>query len=686
MKKPTRKILFNIASTLFIISLMGPAHAEIINHPCVDENNNHYMVEIEDSVPEDERDKYCIKDDGAAGAGLQSQGKEVSDNVDNKPPAPVNKKAVQEVGVWEKCSGESEGADALKDKIKSCYSATDLNFSEVATNNIMEGTAAAQNCQRLLTKAVDNMTWKQITMETYDRKIPTSLNNPKAFAKLVAIYLNNLSGISSGEEPSDSNIKDATKMSISCLQLAAAVGQNMKEGRETEDAYSETEKLTSLDGKITCKVSGLETLDYDECSNLVLAHNAAQLGKTATATYQTISAQEFRSDQQNDLLNMDGTENVTTVALKAQKDGLNKQQEMAEQRRALELARLATIGEMSRQIPTSEDYFDNRKLCADPIDQAKDIASQMGVDLTSATTAALCSENFLNGGFAFLRNGAAKRVGFRIMAEAGIDAAAETMSIEQLGKQKSMINNAIGKIEGMDTIKLPEGFFDNEEVYAQFCSVNPTHAQCQSGYGAATNVPSFGDYNMGGFGTNQAYQQNEDEAVVTATAASSSDPTSAGVETGTAVDKKTVASGLNGNYGSAASVSEGGQLAQGSGGGGSSPGGGGGGGGSSAGGDGQGQPQGTGSVNGTKGLSYVGGGGPSFVGGRGTSRSRKPSSANPFKNMFNKTKDRNLSSLNYKGKTAIGSKTGNLFDRISSAYDKANNSGNLLKYETKTLE
>lgn len=559
-----------------------------------------------------------------------------------------------------------------------------------ASNNRIEFTAATQasaTCQKVFQESTGVNSWSQISKDIYNNGISDAI---KDYDGLVARFIiENNSKLSSPEEVSTDDIGRAVKKVTACAQLAAAYGENLEAGRDEDEPYYDPSKLTSMDGRITCKLSGLETIDYDECASLVLAHNGAELGQVANTTFQQYEAQSLNSKQQQELMNLDGSENVTTAALKAQKDGLAAQQDMAEQRRALQTTRLALIGTLSYKIPTSNEYFEDEQLCTRPVQSALEKISTTIKDFMGGASdpTTLCKDNFRTEKFGFFRNAEAKRIGNVIAAEAGVDVAAETMAVSQLGKQKSMISSAIGKIEGMDTLELPEDFYTNEDAYMQFCTINPTHAECQSSYGSTVNVPTFGDYNVGGFGTNQAYQESSSDTTAATTAASTADPVAANVDTSTAVTKGEAGGGLKGNFGPGATVTEGGQIAQGAGGGGSSPGGGGGGGGSSAG-DAGAQPAGTTAASGgTEGLSYVGGSGPSFVGGRGIASKKSSSkSSNPFENMFGKSKNRDLSSLNYNGNTAIGSKTDNLFQRISSAYDKANNSGNLLKYETKSIE
>ncbi|WP_412473500.1 hypothetical protein [Halobacteriovorax sp. YZS-1-1] len=591
--------------------------------------------------------------------------------------------------VWNTCYSTANGETLTPDKFKECANSAwdDLVISNISSDDVAyRGSSAARECQAVFAKAANGTDWKDISKDIY--------SNGSAdldYNKAVAIFTVRLHGDSKrGQEIPSVTVSKAAKKVAACSQLAAVFGENFKEGREQEDPYINPEKLTSMDGKITCNLTGLETLDYDECSALIVAHNSAEIGTAANNTFQQYEAQSLRSEQQQKLMNMDPNSNVTTEALKTQKDNLATQQDMAENRRAIQAARLAAIAGFSAAIPTVDDFLDNPAFCENPVDGA---ISKFDTHVSQLTTGigegkVLC-RNLLDGSrFNYFRNGNAKRAGNKIAAEAGVEVAAETMAVSQLGKQKKMIDGAIGKIEGMNTLELPEDFYQNEDVYMQFCTANPTHPDCQTGFGAAVNVPSFGDYNVGGFGTNQAYQPTDTTESTGSAASTTSDPTAANVDTSTAVTKSSPSGGLKGRFGSGATVTEGGGLAQGAGGGGSNPGGGGGGGGSSAGGGGEPQAGATAASGGTKGLSYIGGRGPSFVGGRGIASRRKntKNDANPFKNMFDKNKNRNLSSLNFKGKAAIGSKSGNLFQRISSAYDKANNKGNLLKYETKSIE
>lgn len=593
---------------------------------------------------------------------------------------------------WETC--EKNNPEKFIKCIETAEQDIKLYNTDKSDDNIQyRGSQEAKTCQAVFKKASSGANWKEVSSQTFRDGSYSGIDYDKAVAIFaIELGINKERPDNTPEAAINAQKNDilsfAIKKVAACSQVAAAFGENFEEGHDEKDPYIEPEKLTSLDGKIECHLMGLETLDYDECASLVFAHNGAELGTAANNTFQQYEAQSLRSEQQQKLMNMDPNSNVTTAALKTQKDNLATQQDMAEQRRALQAARLATIATMSANIPTKSSYLKSNKLCKRPVDEALSKIDQSIKDHVGGIQGGvtLCKANIAK--FSFFRNGEAKRVGNTIAAQAGVEVAAETMAVSQLGKQKRMIDGAIGKIEGMNTLELPEDFYQNEDVYMQFCTANPTHPDCQTGFGASVNVPSFGDYNVGGFGTNQAYQPTDTTESTGAAGSTTSDPTSANVDTSTAVTKSNPSGGLKGRFGSPATVTEGGSLAQGAGGGGSSPSGGGGGGGSSAGGGGEPQAGATTASGGTKGLSYIGGRGPSFVGGRGIASRRKntKNDANPFKNMFDKNKNRNLSSLNFKGKAAIGSKSGNLFQRISSAYDKANNKGNLLKYETKSIE
>ncbi|WP_412462740.1 hypothetical protein [Halobacteriovorax sp. RT-2-6] len=695
MSKKTT-ILNTFTLTLLAAAPLNMSYAGTVNVDCPDPSTGQ-MVPFDmpsdgrQEIPQEEIDNFCgqklaeFQRDKELANGLANDGSEP--NQPTSPPQDEGDVASDSAKHkdWNGCLQEMM-AKENKSKIeafKACSkSVTTLDFKNVEPDFI--GSSGAIKCQRAfkVSGTNGNANWQDVAQEVYRSGKANSIDYTKAVA--VFIYANNSSEV-------DGNvISAAVKNVTACNQIAAAFGENLEEDRQSEDQYSNPEKLTSIDGRITCRLSGLETIDYDECSNLVLAHNAAQLGKTANATFQQFQAQDFSTKQQNKLMNMDASENVTTTALKSQKDGLAKQQTMAETRRTIEVARLGTILTMTSSIPTSETYFETNELCKRPVEQAlSGIAEYIINDGGAGSMGSpeqICKLNFGSKKFSILRNGEAKRAGNQIAAEAGVDVAKEQMAVSQLGKQQKMISSAIGKIEGMETMELPEDFFENQDVYMEFCQANPAHAQCQSGWANTVNVPSFGDYSVGGFGTNQAYQHTEQDQAVAATAASTDDPTSAGVDTSTVVNKAKTGGGLKGNFGPVATVSEGGQIAQGAGGGGSSPGGGGGGGGSSAGGAAQPEALSGAGGSGLKGISYVGGRGPSFVGGRGTASVKKKNNGNPFSNMFKKNQDRNLSSLNFKGKSAIGAKTDDIFQRISTAYDKANDAGNLLKYETKTLE
>ncbi|MFG1594198.1 hypothetical protein [Halobacteriovorax sp. CON-3] len=573
---------------------------------------------------------------------------------------------------WKECHG-AHNSDFLK--VKNCANAKDNSYQ--VSSSKYAGSYSSHVCQAVFQIAsLNGSDWKTISKDLYKSGSSHNLD----YVRAIAVFKKD------GEDDF-LTISNAIDELMSCVQVATAFGQNFEMERDEKDAYITPEKLTSLNGRITCKLSGLETLDYDECSDLITAQNVAILGKTAHDTYQQYDAMDFTSEQQLNMMNLDATANITTEALKAQKEGLKKQEEMAEERKVARIAHATAVLGASRLIPSSEDYFENDELCKRPIQQALVNISSISTTVQYGSTFSaldICKRNFSK--FSFLRNGEARQAGYLIASEAGIDATKEHLIAETLDEQQDMIGNAIGKIEDMETITIPEEFYTNQDVYMAFCDANPTHSECRMNTSSTVNVPSFGDYNVGGLGTNQAYKESKQEERSLASVSETSDPKVAGVDTSKVFNPTKAGSGGLGHVNAnAPAVSEGGAIAQGSGGGGSSPGGGGGGGSSSS-------PQGQDGAKGGKTIAgigagtnskYLGGRGPSFVGGRGGSTAKKKNpNENPFGSLFRKDKKRTIGSLNY-DQEKIGTKEMNIFHRISKAYDEVDNKGNLIKYELK---
>ncbi|MFG1516222.1 hypothetical protein ABMA71_16540, partial [Halobacteriovorax sp. ZH3_bin.1] len=313
--------------------------------------------------------------------------------------------------------------------------------------------------------------WKQVSLDLYN----TGFSGQLDLVRATAIHLHR----TKKEEVNELDIDNSLKAVFSCVQVASAFGQNFQEDRDEKDAYLNGEKVSSIDEKITCKTMGLETLDYDECSKLVLAQNASILGEAGLKTYQQFEAQDFTWEQQKELMDLDPTSNVTTAALKTQKDGLKKQEEMSETRKTAHITKATAIAAASSNIPNSDRYFEEKELCERPVTNAfntlKTVAKN-GQLINQYTPLDLCKINFSL--FAFYVNGSAKRSGYLIAGEAGVDAVAEHMIAESLEDQQKLVESAIGKIEGYETIELPEEFFTNQDVYMKFCEANPTHSEC----------------------------------------------------------------------------------------------------------------------------------------------------------------------------------------------------------------
>ena len=181
---------------------------------------------------------------------------------------------------WQSCVEDNSQKTKLE-VINECY--TTLSKPNPSSQNY-SGSGAANECRDTLSRAATSGSneWKEVAKSIYSNGSSSNLNYEKA----IAIYMNKFEN-----KPEADKLNNAIKSVLGCVQVAAAMGQNLEDDRDQEDAFTNPDKLTSFDGRISCHLSGLETIDYDECATLILAQNGSQLGKVANTTFQQFQAQ-----------------------------------------------------------------------------------------------------------------------------------------------------------------------------------------------------------------------------------------------------------------------------------------------------------------------------------------------------------------------------------------------------------
>ncbi|EQC48038.1 hypothetical protein [Bacteriovorax sp. Seq25_V] len=565
---------------------------------------------------------------------------------------------------------------------------------------IAHGTKQFRECQSAYQAAADQP-WNEMFSSKSE---PVNLTKDH-FQKMVVILMG--ARYKEKKENIATLIKYGMMKARACAMFAFTAGENFASGEKKwkEDDYKPNAQVQkSFDGRIKCSNVGPETIDYDECMNVLNAYNGAQIVQTGNDAVQQFRTQSYQQDQQLKMMNANPTEEDTsTLALKAQKDGIGKLQDMAEERRALQAAKLLMMVSLAKQMPQNADAIDlcsTNKSGAGKVDELLRSIASIKIEGDNKTLAEYVTEGAgtlkvnsaeeecqlsfnLTTAHGILQNQSTISTAYAIAAEAGVEVAKEQVAVTMLGKQKKLLGSIINKVEDADVIDLPEGFASQEELM-NFCDLNPMAVECNGlGTGFTTHIGGGGAISINGsIGTNTADAGSGEGSAIdvgNGGANSAIDPEDIATSTvGGSIDK---ASGFVDGPAAKAKVTSA-QVGSGAGGGGA-------GGASAAGLSGGSGSNGAAPSSGSRykspKISYTGGGRSlSFSGGSGAKKSsNSKDTGNPFAKMFGKNKGAgNVINFRDLASQGIGGKKGNIFERITNKYSEVNKDDRLLKYST----
>lgn len=449
-----------------------------------------------------------------------------------------------------------------------------------------------------------------------------------------------------------------------CEAAAYLISINGRDWESLEDTTPHPKAETTSPSGIKCVSHGVETVDYEPCKKF--ASNLDNFEAVQTVGYQAqgMIYQDKMVDAQTKYMD---EKNAATGALKGQKDSIEMQKDMYQQRTAVDTAKLALLyssyqemvdlSELQGQCNKMPNGFAGRANCLDSINRAQ---------------------------FSLLLNQKQMETMKSKMIAAATQAGSNLMLASLLGKRAKDIDNAIAKIDNFKPIDpiLPE----QQDLVSTYCKENPAQPQCLTAgldktYDTITdNVITFGE---GGTGTNYASVTTPTDSLTSSAVSDSTTTTAADSSVGSIVTPSGEENTMEKS--AAATVTSSGTRS--SGGGGGLGGGGGGGGGGSGG-----APMGTGTPGGTqaavqgKSVAYTGGAGSlSMMGGFGINKKGKAegSEENPFGKMFGKDGAKGSGVLNFRDLASqkVGTKGDNLFDMISKRYTSVNADKRLLEYE-----
>ena len=420
---------------------------------------------------------------------------------------------------------------------------------------------------------------------------------------------------------------------------------------------------------IKCSSEGVETVDYEPCKKFQVQLDLIEGVQLIGYATQELVYKDKMMDSQAKFAS---EQNSATGGLKATGESLKEQQDMMQQRSAVEATKLAYAYTLYTEMPRSDEVKDKCKSFANrEIDKIGKVTLE---ECQSAITTG-------SGGYALTQNQQAIEAMRSRLIQIATTTGSNLLLANLLGKRADDVNNAIAKIDAFK----PVDPFTTTEADAQttFCRMNPGAAQCLTGDLDRTfdtmndNVITFGD---GATGTSYGSSTNPDGSIISGGLADSTARTAVGpvgsVIAAAAQDNSMEAS-------EAAKVTAGGT--------GTTGGGGSGGGGSAGGGGGGGSPAGAGAAGQAAAIagrapSYGGGGGSfSVMGGFGINKKKSEGKTedNPFGKLFGKDGAKTGGVVNFRdiASQKVGGKGENLFDMISKRYSNVNADKRLLEYE-----
>lgn len=450
----------------------------------------------------------------------------------------------------------------------------------------------------------------------------------------------------------------------------------------------------------SCTTEGVETLDYVACKKIVTFIEGATLAKQAHNTTQEFRVLDSQMDREGDLMNKKAQNGTISTAdmLGAQKDGVKDQADMANERGGFDAIKAGVLAKMITDMPSRESLVKECKKKSPEISRgftalAESITNpnvQAGFKSAVDENVTNNPETFCNylvneSGASLILNDEALD-GFKMaMAQSATDALANFGKAAILNKQADKIEDAIGQIKSYEPPKFDP--FPTEDAMTNECIADPNAEGC-----IGINSPQRGEM-VGNNFTINGHNLASTDGIKLEDEDGSSGNVAGGVDNKRKLLPSSFGASLDGvsqdNSMEGAPAAGRLQAANSAG----AAGGGGGGGGGSAAAPSGGSTKGQGEQGGKKSSSgkgvkvaFNGSGGGSLAwgGGRGGSGGRKPASnGNPFDKLFNKKGgNKNGEVMNLRGPASqIGSKGGNIFERISTRYSDVSKKNRLLEYK-----
>ena len=492
-------------------------------------------------------------------------------------------------------------------------------------------------------------------------------------------------------------------------------------------------KVSVTKPELKCETSYHDSQDFYGCVKVLNAYDALDIAGKGMQVYQQVDNGMKLSDRQMDLQKktLTGGTIDTTDVLQQQKQTVKDAAGYAQQRAALDTAKVATLYAMLNQMPSKESLlsncngeqivrevknmfderigtlqtaFDNAQFDAEFSEFKSTYAANLITSSSpTATTTAdssqpqvdqsrLCSNAFISsrsgsrGGVQLLSNQAIKQQMKGEMVKAGVDAASNMAKAALLNKQAGEIDDVINSIKSFEPPPLPEQQLTDMQILE--CQANPQAENCGTinGRGNVSFTGNGINVGNGQFATTdgQGIDLGNTDPTASNSATSKTDRTGMARKLGGATADAPGDGGIL-NPVAAAEIKKGGGNPGGGGGaaGASAPGAAGGSGGKPGAGGGSSAASGQGLAK----MKYSGSssGSLSWSGGGGLARKPAAKVDNPFANLLGKGGGKNGVLDGFRGPASgIGKKEDGLFNMISNRYSQvANDKERLIQYEIK---
>jgi len=268
---------------------------------------------------------------------------------------------------------------------------------------------------------------------------------------------------------------------------------------------------------IKCKSEGIETLDYIACKKFATQIDIIDAVQTAAQGAQELIYADKMMDASAKYAK---EENSATGALKATGESLEKQQNMYQQRTAVDATKLAYMYSIYNEMPKLDDM---RNKCAGVGRQTS------GIGVGAAVEEKDCRMTILSGqgGFALAQNQSQIDAMRSRLITIATSAGSNAILANLLGKRADDVKDAIAKID--DFKPTDPTLMTEEDALTTYCKLNPGVEKCLTQDLSRTfdtlndNIITFGE---GGTGTNYGNSNGINQGAVTDTSTDSTTKTS----------------------------------------------------------------------------------------------------------------------------------------------------------------